>query len=419
MFAMGQDVRWRLYGMMFLLYFSLGSWAVTLTTYLSKPLAEGGLGYSPWLVGWTYSTFAFAGMIAPICIGPLADRWFRAERVLVVSSLVAGVLLGAAGVWCQTQQHAIATATDSVAETRLTFYVLFAILLVYCFFLQLSLTLTNVMTHRNHPLGSQGYSRTRLWGTVGWIVAGNVLGWVLQPISAEPLYLASASSILLGFFALTLPKTSPLSRETKLLPALRLFRIPSFCVFVFAAFMATVTNQFYGVHGHRTLTDMGVNRPEQILTIGQVVEVVCMFVIPWLLPEKRLKFLMLLGLIGWVVRGLVMSYGGVEAIIAVAVPMHGWSFAFFFVVAQTYLKRTASPDLMAGTQGIVQFISGGAGAWIGNVIAGQVIAVYSLENHIDWAAVWVTPMLGCMLATVVFVLFFHAPKVLPKVEDAS
>ena len=69
-----RDVRVRLAGMMFLLYFSLGAWAVTLAAYLLASVEAGGLGFSPVQVSWTYTTFAVAGMVAPVAIGPLADR---------------------------------------------------------------------------------------------------------------------------------------------------------------------------------------------------------------------------------------------------------------------------------------------------------------------------------------------------------
>ncbi|MGL6077063.1 MAG: MFS transporter [Fimbriiglobus sp.] len=402
------DVRWRLSGMMFLLYFSLGSWAVTLSSYLMMPAAKGGLSFSADLVGWTYSTFAFAGMLAPIVIGPLADRWFRAERLMFVSNVVGGLLLFVAGWWCWHQSPIIADARDAQGMIQFTQRVLFVVLLAYCFFLLLAITLANVVTLQHHPAGASGYSRTRMWGTGGWIVAGNVITWLLDPVSPEPFYLAAGSSILLGIFSLTLPFTPPRSRENKLLPALRLLALPSFMIFVVVAFLATVMNQFYGVYMHKTLKDYEVSSPEQILTLGQVLEMGCMFVIPWLLPEKRIKWLMLIGLAGWVLRGFVMVYGSKFWILAVAVPMHGWSFAFYFIVAQVFIKRVAPADLMAGTQGIVSFASSGLGAWVGNLLSGWMIARYTVTST-DWAAVWVAPLIGCVVAFVLFLAFFRTP----------
>src|SRR5688572_1880345 len=93
-------VRTRLSVMMFLFFFSVGAWAVTLSTYLMSAPTRGGLNFTTTQVGWVYSTFAFGGMLAPLAIGLLADRLFAAQRVLGVSGLVCAALLFAAGWWC-------------------------------------------------------------------------------------------------------------------------------------------------------------------------------------------------------------------------------------------------------------------------------------------------------------------------------
>ena len=414
-----QDVRVRLAGMMFLLYFSLGAWVVTLAAYLLAPVEAGGLGFSPLQVSWTYTTFAVAGMVAPVAIGPLADRWFRADRVVTVGAFASALLLALAALWCEARRAVIAATTGVEQDdaVRLTFLVLFAILLVYSFFLQLSLTLSNVIVHRHHPSGGAGYSHMRMFGTIGWVVVGNLLSLTLEPLSAQPFWLAAGSAAAFGVFALALPATPPLSRETKLLPALRLLTNRAFVVFLVAAFLASVTNQFYAVYIHRVLIDLGVPRPESVMTLGQVVEVGCMFVIPWMHPVRYLKPLMLLGLGGFLLRAAVMTSGDATAIVLVAVPMHGWSFAFFYVVAQTYLKRVATPDIAAGTQALVSFVSGGVGVGVGNLLAGQLIAAHRVGDATDWPAVWLTPLAICAGTFALFLLAFRPPAVAADEPD--
>ena len=75
-------VRTRLSAMMFLFYFALGSWAVTLSTYLMSAPVKGGLNFTTAEVGWVYSTFAIGGVTAPLFVGLLADRLFPVERIL-------------------------------------------------------------------------------------------------------------------------------------------------------------------------------------------------------------------------------------------------------------------------------------------------------------------------------------------------
>src|SRR5437870_6860577 len=93
-------VRTRLAAVMFVFFFSLGAWVVTLSTYLMSAPIKGGLNFSTNQVGLIYSAFAFGGMLAPLAIGLLTDRLFRAERVLGVASLISAGLLFTAAWWC-------------------------------------------------------------------------------------------------------------------------------------------------------------------------------------------------------------------------------------------------------------------------------------------------------------------------------
>jgi nucleoside transporter len=456
-------VRTRLSVMMFLFYFAVGSWAVTLSTYLMSVPIKGGLNLSTTEVGWVYSTFAFGGMLAPLLIGLLADRLFAAERVLGVTGLACAALMFAVRWWCdanfphaddayrraaagevvagepaleqlehldaeagvastpaveplrQQVRAALDRANEHPAVRRVaatTFGPLFGLMLAYCVSLQIGLTLTTVIALRNLPDPAREFSRTRVYGTFGWIVAGNAIALFLVPVSTQPLYLAAGASALLGTYAFTLPRTPPKGAgrtpaESLGLPALRMFKDRSFGVFVAVALVCTAMNQFYAVYAHRYLTDLGVPRPEQVLTLGQVCEMACMFAIPYFDPRRRLKVLMLLGLGGWTLRGAVLAWGHVPAVVAVGVPMHGWSYAFFYTVAATYLDQEAPPHLRASAQGIITFVAGGVGVWAGNTFAGLVVDHHRVGTIIDWRPVWSVPLAGSAAAMVVFMLLFR------------
>ena len=431
--------RVRLSAMMFAFYFSLGSWAVTLSTYLMSAPQKGGLNFTTVEVGWIYSTFAFGGMLAPLVVGLLADRLFSAERVMGVSGVLCAILLLAAGVWCEDCAPKAKAVYESVAEqygpiaqldaatlakvnddprvravARETFVPLFVLMLAYSISLQLALTLSTVLTFRTLHTRGHRFGHVRLWGTVGWIVAGNIVALFLVTHSPQPLYLAAGSSAIFGIYAFTLPNTPPKNQSRSLsemfgLPALKLFHDPSFALFVGAAFLASAMNQFYGVYAHRYFTDLHIDKPEQVMTIGQALEVGCMLVIPWLQPRKHLKLLMLIGLAGWVVRGAAMTWGSVPVIVAFGVSMHGWSYAFFFIVAASYLDREAPPHLRASAQGIITFVSGGIGVWAGNVLAGVVVDSQRTGTIIAWPAVWIVPFIGCAIVFVAFAVFFKPP----------
>jgi MFS family permease len=400
-------------------------------------------------------------MLANPLVGILADRLFAAQRVYFVACGLCGLLLLLAGWWCQQSfprveqtyreaasavtvqgrpvielwqerqlnpaqfdedqrqelREALQLVNDSTAvrhEGALTFRILFGIMLAQAVALQIGLTLTTVISLRNLPDPSHDFSRTRMWGTVGWVVVGWMLGLTVEIRSAEPFYLAGILALLVSGYAFSLPHTPPKGRGKSLgeafgLPAFRLFRDRSFVVFLIVAYVASVMNQFYGVYGHKLLTDWQVQGVERWMTVGQILEVGVMFTIPLLKPKKTMKWLMLLGLLGWTLRGLALTTGSVNWALGLAVPMHGWSFAFYFIVAATYIDREAPPHLRASAQAIVAFVASGLGPWSGNMLAAWVVDHYRTGETIDWPSVWIGPTICCSLLFCGFLIWFKAP----------
>lgn len=456
-------VRTRLSAMMFLFYAGLGAWAVTASTYLLSSPIKGGLNFTTGEVGWIYSTFALGAMLANPFVGLLADRLFRSERVFAVGSFGCAAFLFAAAWWCQSNAPVIDSVYRTVAAEQLppglpslealaampkgeipesaklaldrvnddprmreaaggVFWPLFLLMLAQAICLQVALPLTTVLSLRNLPDRDQ-FSRVRLFGTLGWIVVGLVMGLILEPISAGPFWLAAIITLAAATYGLTLPPTPPTGHGRSLaesfgLPAFGLFKDRSFVVFILVALLLSQMNQFYGVYGHRFLTDAGFHKAERWMTIGQVIEVACMFAIPLLKPKETMKWLMLAGLIGGVVRGVTLAWGPDWLIVAVGVPMHGWAYALFFIVAATFIDREAPPHLRASAQAIVAFMTGGLGPWTGNLVAATVVDIYRTGTVIDWVGVWVVPLVGCAVATAAFAAGFRTPPV-PLVDRAT
>lgn len=134
-----------------------------------------------------------------------------------------------------------------------------------------------------------------------------------------------------------------------------------------------------------------------------------MFAIPLLNPKRNMKWLMLIGAAGGTVRAAAMIGGDPAWILALGVPMHGWSFAFYFVVAATFIDREAPPTLRASAQAIAAFVSSGLGPWTGNLMAAAVVDRHRVGRTIDWPAVWMVPLLGCLFASLLFLIFFRTP----------
>ncbi|MCS6866066.1 MAG: MFS transporter [Gemmataceae bacterium] len=406
----------RLAAMMFLQYFALSAMIVPLTRYLQTPLEQGGLGFSPTQVGWIYATFALGAIVAPLVVGLLADRWFATEKVLGVTHAVMAMLMVAAGRLCDHFGTGSPPATRFVAS-------LFLLMSAYAIGTQITLTLSTVISFRNLSAGNGAFWYVRLTGTFGWIVAGFVVGWCLEPVSSQPLYVAGATSAVLALFASVLPHTPPKGygrpvKEVIGLPAMRMFGDRSFVVFALVLFVCNAMNQFYSLFVPPYLKELGVEwdwgrwgrwSPEVIMTLAQWCEIGCMAATPWLLRRWRLKSLMLLGLGGLVLRNALLYTAYTPGIVAIALPMHGWGYAFYSMLGAYLVDREAPQHLRAGAQSLVTFLGSGPAVLMGNVVASQTVASYRHDGVTQWPAVWLVPLVGYMAALVVFAGLFREP----------
>ncbi len=411
-----RSVPGRLAVMMFLQYFGLGAWIVPLTRYLPAAPEHGGLALTPTEVGLVYMTLAVGGLVAPFVVGLLADRWFAAEKVIAGSHVVMAGMLAAAGWWCHI--HSGSAADPSAAIGPLA-----GLMLVYSIGCQITLTLTNVISFRNLHDSEGSFGYVRLVGTFGWVVGGMVVGWVLNPMSAEPLFLASVGSVVLAGFALTLPHTPPKGygrpvREVLGLPAVKMLRDPAIIVFALVLFLGNMLNQFYVLFTAPYLQDLGVHvdlgplgswGPVVIMTLAQWCEIACMAASPFLVRRLGLKRLMVIGVLGWVLRNGLLYWGNVPLLVAVGLPMHGWSYAFFSMLGAMFVDREAPEHLRAGTQALVTFLSSGPAVILGNYLASRVVQMNRVGEVTNWDAVWIIPFVGYLVGFVFFVALFREP----------
>ena len=95
-----KNITARLSIMMFLQFFIWGAFFVTMGSYLLE-VFDGEEGLNS-IIGSAYATHNWAGLLAPVFVGLIADRFFNAEKVNAISHL-----LGAALLWYAS------TVTDS------------------------------------------------------------------------------------------------------------------------------------------------------------------------------------------------------------------------------------------------------------------------------------------------------------------
>lgn len=349
----------RLSVMMFLQFFVWGSWFVTLWLVLgTNNLAS--------IIGDSYTTAPLAAIIAPLFLGLVADRFFPSEKVMGTLLLIgSGLMLLVPG--------AVAAGNGT-----LVFWLFLGHMLCY----MPTLGLGNTIVFSNVP--SEVFPKVRVWGTIGWIAAGLVAGFLGWSGSVNLFWMAGGVSLLLGAYCFTLPHTPPPLagkpldiRSVLMLDAFKLLTKPSFLVFIICSTLICIPLAYYFANTSGFLFNMGFEQPASAMTIGQMSEIFFMLLIPFFFRKLGVKWMILIGMAAWVLRYLLFSYGASEQVVWMlfaGIALHGICYDFFFVTGFMYADRAAPKEIRGQVQSMLVFFTQGVGMFIGFKFADHQLA---------------------------------------------
>ncbi|GFD91193.1 nucleoside permease [Tenacibaculum sp. KUL152] len=397
----------RLSIMMFLQFFIWGGWFVTLGTYLSNTLqANGGQ------IGMAFSTQSWGAIIAPFIVGLIADRFFNAERILGLLHLVGAALM-----------YFMYQASD--------FASFYPYVLAYMIAYMPTLALVNSVSFGQMDDPSKQFGKVRVWGTVGWIVAGLMISYVFSWDSAQSIadgmlkntfLLCSIASLALGIFSFTLPNTPPQSsdkavglRDVLGLDALALLKDKNFLVFFLSSVLICIPLAFYYQNANPFLTEIGVENATGKMTLGQVSEVLFMLALPVFLNRFGIKATLVIGMAAWVIRYTLFAFGNADEalfMLITGIALHGICYDFFFVSGQIYTNAKAGEKVKSAAQGLITLATYGVGMLVGFAVAGAITDSYTLASGAhSWQQVWLFPAGFAAVVLVLFAILFKSEKV--------
>ena len=405
--------------MMFLQFFLWGAWFVTLGPYMN---AKGFAGTD---IANAYSTAPIAAILSPFFLGVIADRFFASQHVMGVLHFIGGLLLLAA------------PSVGGDGSGGATLFVALLLGHMLCYMPTLGLSNTIAFHAMDNP--EKQFPFVRVWGTIGWIVAGIAVGLLARNLvsasgtpeeveaarAASPyfFYVAGASGVLLGVFSFVLPHTpapskgKPFDAKAALgLDTILLLKQRAFAVFIVCSLLICIPLAAYYAFAATYAGAAGMQDVPIKMTFGQMSEILFMLVMPLFFARLGVKWMLAVGMLAWVIRyGLFAGAwdGGagqhVMWMILGGIVLHGICYDFFFVTGQIYTEQTAPKQIRAQAQGFLVLVTQGVGMLIGNQVFGQLVTRYTGEDGaVDWPIVWAIPAGFALLVLIVFVLLFKS-----------
>ena len=386
---------------MFLEFFIWGGWFVTLGTFLSKNLHATDFDMAN-----VFSTQSLGAIIAPFIVGMIADRYFNAERILGVLHLVGAVLM-----------YQMYGAADMA-----TFY---PYVLAYMVLYMPTLALASSVSFRQLTNPEKQFSGIRIWGTIGWIVAGLAISYIFRWDAAasegalkNTFLMSGVASLVLGVFSFALPKTPPVKLDETEKPsfasiigldAIKLLKDKNFFIFFISSVLICIPLAFYYSNANLFLSEIGLENPTGKMTIGQGSEVLFLLALPIFFTKFGFKKTILVGMLAWVIRYLLFAYGNageLSFMLLIGIALHGICYDFFFVSGQIYTDSKAGVKYKSAAQGLITLATYGVGQLIGFWVASYVGDKYKELKATDlsafWNHTWVVP---AIIAAVVFFIF--------------
>ena len=400
-------IRIQLSTMMFLEFFIWGSWFVTLAAFLANNLSASGVQ-----TGEVFSTQSWGAIIAPFIIGLIADRYINAEKILGFLHIAGAVLM--------YRMYGAADISN--------FY---PYVLVYMILYMPTLALVNSVSFNQMTDPEKEFSSIRVWGTIGWIVAGLLISYlfhwdsksnVANGLLKNTFLMAAIASAILGLLSFTLPKTPPKKNTSEKislsqiigLDALKLLKDKNFAIFFIASVLICIPLAFYYVNAQNFLSNIGVENPTGKMTIGQISEVLFLLLLPVFFTKFGFKKTILVGMLAWALRYALFAYGNagqLSFMLIIGIALHGICYDFFFVSGQIYTNSKAGEKYKSAAQGLITLATYGIGMLIGFAIAGKITDAYKISEKVfDYKMIWLIPSAIAAGVFLLFAVFFKDEK---------
>lgn len=394
-------------------------WGAYLTS-LGNYLGRVGLAND---IKWFYAIQGIVSIFMPAIIGIVADRWIHAQRMLSLCHLIAGVFMGAAGIY------------SMMAGDNVEFHTLFWFYALSVAFFMPTIGLSNSVAYS--ALTKAGldtvkeFPPIRVFGTIGFICAMLFVNFTQYQTNYCQLITSAILSGVLCIYALTLPdcptnKAASNSISDMLgLKAFSLFKQKKMAIFFIFSMLLGVSLQITNGYGNVFITSFtdvaefantwGAKNANALISLSQMSETLCILLIPFFLKRIGIKGMMLMSMFAWVGRFGFFGIGNPGDLVwlfILSMIVYGIAFDFFNVSGSLYVDQETDPSIRSSAQGLFMIMTNGLGATIGTLSAGAILEKFVFTQpsgipQIDgWHTSWLIFAAYAFVVGVLFAIIF-------------
>lgn len=340
---------------------------------LSNILPRYGLG------GWAVVIFMIPGLcgfISPLILGAQVDQRYQAQKVL-------GWIMWLGAVFIFMAFYALEHRWG--AGWFVGFFTISALISAPAW----SLLTTIALSGLSDP--GKSFGLYRVWATIGWMVAGYLVGFASLDFSAKTGQWAAGIRIVAGAICFLMPATMPRGVATgKLsdalgLGALKLLRDRDQLTYFVTAFLFSIPLAAYYLYTPVFLAELGVSHPSYYMSSAQVIEGIAMLGMGMVIGRFRIKAILLLAIATGVFRYFFYSMGDLRWLLA-GIMLHGICWTFFYEAGRVFIHRRVDEGMRGQAQALIGLVSNGLGGVLGLVV---VKALHSALLPIGgWTLYW-------------------------------
>lgn len=412
------NLKIRLIIMNFLVFAVWGSYLTSMGSYLAS------VGMGPH-IGWFYSVQGIVSLFMPALIGIVADRWIQAQKMLSICHFLAAFFMLLTGYMGMTYGD------------QVTFGQLFPFYTMSVAFFMPTIALDNSVSYT--ALTSGGYDTVkafppiRVFGTIGFICSMWIVDLLGFQHDYRQFFVCAAWGIILGIYALTLPKC-PVSKnvekksfvDTFGLRAFSLFKDKKMCLFFIFSMLLGVSLQITNGYANTFISafasvkeyadTFAVQHANILISLSQISETLCILLIPFCLRRFGIKNVMLMAMLAWVFRFGFFAIGNPGSgvwLFVLSMIVYGVAFDFFNISGSLFVEKETSPEIRSSAQGVFMMMTNGFGATIGTLAAQFVVnrLVYSNPDPVAqipaWSTTWYIFAGYALVVAILFALFFQ------------